>query len=40
VKKYESSVANAKKTQISQTPKTLSPEFIEQVEYEILGIDY
>jgi len=38
VKKYEKSVAKTKKTQIYQTRKTLLPEFIEQIEKDILGI--
>jgi len=39
VKKYENSVAKAKKTQISKTRNSFSQDFIEQIEKEILGVE-
>lgn len=39
VKKYKNSVTKATRTQISKTRNTLSHEFIEQVEKDILGIE-
>lgn len=39
VKKYEKSVIKTKKTKTPKTCKSFSPEFIEQVEKKILGIE-
>jgi len=38
VKKYENSIVKTKKTKPHKTCNSLSPEFIEKIEHEILGI--